>query len=77
MHRLAMFGLGLLIAVGASLADADAASKKKGKRWVDFTSAEKSQLMKEARKLCRQKYGAIIDRVVIDYGKEMIVCWRG
>jgi len=74
MHRLAIFGLGLLIAMGASLADADAAKRK---RWKDYNAEERAQLMKEARKLCRKKYGAIIDRVVIDYGKEIIVCWRG
>lgn len=77
MYRSAMFALALVIAIGASLDDAGAASKKKGKRWVDFTPEERAQLMKEARKGCRKKYGAIIDRVVIDYHKQMIVCWRG
>ncbi len=74
MHRIAIFGLGLLIAFGASLADADAASKKKGKRWVDFTPAERAQLMNEARKVCRKKFGAIITSVRIDYGREIIWC---
>jgi len=74
MHRLAIFGLGLLIAVGLSLADADAAKRK---RWRDFNAQERTQLMKVARQACRKKFGAIIDRVVIDYYKEQIVCWRG
>ena len=77
MHRIAIFGLSLLITLGANLADADAASKKKGKRWVDFTPAERAQLMIEARKVCRKKFGAIIDKVVIDYYRERVVCWQG
>ena len=44
---------------------------------LDFTPAERAQLMIEARKVCRKKFGAIIDKVVIDYYRERIVCWQG
>jgi len=75
MYRSAMLALALVIVIGASLGDAGAAAKKKGKRWVDFTPEERALLMKEARKGCRKKFGATVTRVQIDYFHERIICY--
>jgi hypothetical protein len=75
MRRSLVFAMAASLLLGAGIADVDAASKKR-KKWVDFTPKERAQLMVEARKACRKRFGATVGRIQIDYFHEMIWCYE-
>lgn len=74
MKKLLAVGLVLSIALSLGFSESDAASKAKRKRWVDFTAAQKTELMKLAREVCRKRYGAISKVYRLDYYREKVWC---
>ena len=66
----------VLAFVSLSIAEADAAAKKKPGKRADYTKAQQKKFFDEATKLCRKQFGSSLHRVQVDYNKKRYVCWH-
>ena len=73
MPRLVLLLLVSIFAISQASSTIDAATKKKKGR-SDYTAEQREKFLKDARELCKKRYGAGSRVYRIDYTKPLIWC---